>query len=88
MHLQVVDKWRYATRNLSDELIDAFSTNLYYFESLVIHAFPESFGQMLSRSPHAGLVQSIQQMDFPPVRLKRLCLPFYSNTYGDGRGSH
>lgn len=78
-HLQVVDKWRYATRNLSDDLIDAFSTNLHRFESLVIRAFPESCGGMSSRSPHASLMQSIQQMDFLLVHLKRLYLPFYPN---------
>ena len=55
LHLQV-EKRRYKARNLSDDLIDAFSTNVHRFESLVIRgALPERYGPILNRSSHASL---------------------------------
>ncbi|KIM40353.1 hypothetical protein M413DRAFT_28835 [Hebeloma cylindrosporum] len=80
MLLQVeIDKRRYAGREFSDSFIDVFSANCHRFESLVIRAFSEFPVRISSRSPHARLVQSIEQMSPLPVHLKRLCLPFYPN---------
>ena len=77
MHFQmVVERRNYAPRKISQNFIDAFSSNLHRFESLVIHDF---FGRISSHSPHDSFAQSIQQMYPLPVHLKRLSLPFHIN---------
>jgi hypothetical protein len=79
MHLQVVEKGKYATRNLSNYLIDAFGTNFHRFEPANVEPSPTC--QLGAEYPADGSI---------PVHLKRLCLPFYSNMSkkGNGRGNH